>query len=209
MRRIFSQLFTIPSSTLLVLSIFSTASIADDQSGVNKMEKATVPPTVQDYLAGSSSSEHHQFDFLIGDWDVEAVRYAPDGVATPYRAEWSAKSVNDGRMIIDDFKAISPNGVVISSYITLRSYSPRTQRWEFAGLAAHQPAAAILEWYGAMDGDAMVLSATGVGPNGDKVKNRIRFFDISDSKFSWQSDMSFDGGKSWVKIGQLKAVRKL
>lgn len=198
---------------LLMLVLFSARLLAEDLQGVNVMEKngmkkAPVPPAIQDYLSGVSSEAHHQFDFLMGDWDVDAVRYGPDGNAMPYRAIWSAKSINGGRMIIDDFKAVAPTGAEISSYVTLRTYSPQTRRWEFAGLAAHQPSAAMLEWYGLEEEGAMVLQATGVGPDGNKVKNRIRFFDISESAFSWESSLSFDEGASWVKNGELTAMRR-
>ncbi len=207
------KLFGTTHCLALIFMLFSAKLFADDHQGASPMEKeevknTTVPAAMQDYLAGASSDAHHQFDFLIGDWDVSAVKYGPDGEAILYTATWSAKSINDGRMIVDDFKAITPTGMDVSSYVTLRSYSPLTQRWEFAGLAAHQPSAAILEWYGVAEEGAMVLHATGVGPDGKKMKNRIRFFDISGGAFSWESHLSFDDGKNWVKNGELKAVRQ-
>ncbi len=100
------------------------------------------PPEVLRYLEGPSS-ESRQFDFLIGEWNVEATRYKEDETpALNYRAIWSAKSLNEGRMVMDDFQALAPNGEPISSYVTLRTYSEVTRRWEMVGLQALQPSVA-------------------------------------------------------------------
>jgi hypothetical protein len=65
-----------------------------------------VPPDVARYLKGATP-ETRQFDFLIGDWDVAATRFKEDGsILFQYAATWSAQSLNEGRMIIDDFKAL-------------------------------------------------------------------------------------------------------
>jgi hypothetical protein len=101
-----------------------------------------IPPEVARYLRGAPS-EARQFDFLIGTWDVSATRYKDDGsVLLQYKASWNAQTLNEGRMIIDDFKALAPTGEPISSFVTLRTYSDATRRWELQGLAALQPTAA-------------------------------------------------------------------
>jgi hypothetical protein len=82
------------------------------------------------------------FDFLINDWTIAATRYEPDGSALfQYKATWNAKYLNEGRMIVADFKAYAPTGQVISSYVTLRTYSETNHRWEMTALAALQSAA--------------------------------------------------------------------
>ena len=65
-----------------------------------------------------------------------ATRLKDDGsVLFQYKAKWEAKSVNDGRMIIDDFRACGPAGEEISSFVTLRTYSETVKRWEMQGPA--------------------------------------------------------------------------
>jgi len=172
----------------------------------SKTQAPQVPLEVARYLKGPSP-EGQQFDFLIGDWDVAATRYKEDGSPLfQYKAGWNAKYLNEGRMIVDDFKAYAPTGQAMSSYVTLRTYSEATHRWEMAGLSALQPAASA-EWYGELKDGAMLLDASGKDPAGNLVKTKIRFFNIAKNSFSWESKVSRDEGKTWTKTASLLASR--
>jgi hypothetical protein len=172
----------------------------------SKSQAPQVPPEVARYLKGALP-EGQQFDFLIGDWDVAATRYKDDGSAPfQYKASWNAKYLNDGRMIVDDFKAYAPTGQAVSSYVTLRTYSEATHRWEMAGLSALQPAGSA-EWYGELKDGEMLLNANGKDPAGNMVKTKIRFFNIAKNSFSWESKVSRDEGKTWIKTASLLASK--
>jgi hypothetical protein len=165
-----------------------------------------IPPDVARYLKGVPA-EGHQFDFLIGDWNVAATRYKEDGsVVLQYKASWSAQSLNDGRMIMDDFKALAPTGQPISSFVTLRTYSEATGRWELQGLAALQPASP-LEWHGSWQEGQMVLNAFGQDTDGMPLRTRIRFSRIRRDSFFWESELTRDGGRSWFRNATLEAIR--
>ena len=89
----------------------------------NTSKTPQVPPDVARYLNGPTP-ESRQFEFLIGNWSVAGTRYKPDGSALlQYKATWNAKYLNEGRMVVDDFKVYGPAGQAISSYVTLRTYS--------------------------------------------------------------------------------------
>jgi hypothetical protein len=166
-----------------------------------------VPPEVLRYLQ-APPPEAKQFDFLIGEWSVEATRYQDDGTpAFNYAASWIAKHLNDGRMVLDDFKTLDPTGTPVSSFVTLRTYSEVTKRWEMAGLQALQPSVAI-EWHGTFKDAEMHLDAIATLPGGDRVHTKIRFFEISPASFLWESSASFDQGSTWRKTASLKAMRK-
>jgi hypothetical protein len=172
----------------------------------SKSQAPQLPPEVVRYLKGTSP-ESQQFGFLIGDWDVAATRYKEDGSPLfQYKASWNAKYLNEGRMIVDDFKAYSPTGQAISSYVTLRTYSEATHRWEMAGLSALQPAASA-EWYGEWKDGEMLLDARGKDPAGNMLRTKIRFFNIAKNSFNWESKVSRDEGKTWVKSASLLASR--
>ena len=172
----------------------------------SKSPEPQVPPEVARYLQGAPA-EGRQFDFLIGDWDVSATRYKEDGsVLFQYKAGWNARSLNEGRMIMDDFKAYAPTGQAISSYVTLRTYSEVTHRWEMAGLSALQPAVSA-QWHGEWKDGEMLLEASGKDPAGTMVHTRIRFFDIASNSFSWESRISRDEGKTWTKTASLLVAR--
>ena len=172
----------------------------------SKSQAPKMPPEVARYLKGASP-EGQQFDFLIGDWEVTATRYKEDGSPLfQYKAGWNAKYLNEGRMIVDDFKAYAPTGQAVSSYVTLRTYSEATHRWEMAGLSALQPAASA-EWYGELKDGEMLLDAIGKDPAGNMVKTKIRFFNVEKNSFSWESKVSRDEGETWVKTASLLASR--
>ncbi len=167
---------------------------------------SAVPPEVARYLQAPAPASR-QFDFLIGDWDVNAARLNPDGsVLLRYRATWAATYLNEGRMVMDDFKALAPDGRPISSYVTLRTYSEVSGRWEMSGLAALQPTAA-LEWHGAWTGTEMLIDATGVDPSGKSIRTKIRFSNITHNGFDWESESSSDCGRTWTRNASLVATR--
>ena len=152
------------------------------------------------------AEKHRQFDFLLGTWDVKASRRNPDGSVLHYEADWHAVSLDDGRVVMDEFRARGPDGQRLSNYVTLRTYSPATGRWEMAGLAAGQPAAPM-RWQGQWRGGEMHIEAEGADPQGRTVRTRIRFFDIAADSFAWESRVSLDGGAHWMPAASLKARR--
>lgn len=165
-----------------------------------------MPPDVVSYLKGAPP-ESLQFDFLIGDWDVAAARYKEDGsVLFEYKASWSARYLHEGRMVMDDFKAYLPTGQEMSSYVTLRTYSEATHCWEMTGLSALQPAITA-HWRGEWKDGEMLIDVIGKNPEGDTIRNNIRFFNISKDRFAWESKISQDAGKTWTKAASLFVSR--
>jgi hypothetical protein len=165
-----------------------------------------IPPEVARYLKGPSA-QSLQYDFLIGHWIVEATAFKQDGsVSRKYSARWDAQYLNDGRMVLDDFRAKGPNGQDIASFVTLRTWCEATDRWEITGLSAFQPAINA-QWYGRWASGEMQMEASGTNPMGQSVKTRIRFFEIQQMHFSWESQTSLDAGVTWHKTASLLATR--
>lgn len=186
----------------------ATQSTTSQGKTMNESKEQTpqIPPDVLRYLKGAPP-ESLQFDFLIGDWDVAGTRYNPDGsVQMQYKASWTAKYLNDKRMVMDDFKALAPTGQDVSSYVTLRTYSEVTHRWEMSGLSALQPAMNAA-WSGVWRDGEMQIEAVGKMPNGGTMMNRIRFFQIEKNSFKWESRISLDEGKNWGLNASLIATR--
>ncbi|QTD46265.1 hypothetical protein [Ottowia testudinis] len=165
-----------------------------------------LPPEIVRYLRGAPP-EARQFDFLIGHWHVAATAFGPDGVVQrKYAARWEAQHLNGGRMVMDDFRAQSPQGEDLSSFVTLRTWCESTSRWEITGQAALQPALNV-QWHGQWQDGEMRLHAVGVDPQGVTVHTRIRFFDIAPENFTWESQFSRDGGDTWHLSARLQAQR--
>mgnify|MGYP001336705498 CR=1 FL=1 len=163
-----------------------------------------VPPEILAYLRGPTEESLH-FDFLIGEWQVEGRRYGPGG-EQPYTGVWRAQYLHGKRMVMDDFVVHGPSGQEVSAFVTLRTFSPITGRWEMAGMPALQPAVNG-KWFGNLVAGEMHLEAEGPGPQGQIVKSRIRFHDIAQGSFQWENRMSFDGGENWVTVATLVASR--
>jgi hypothetical protein len=200
--------YTLPQAAAIAILILGNSASTQERPIMQRSDLSVpqIPPEAAGYLRGAPP-DGRQFDFLIGTWDVSATRYKQDGsILIQYKASWNAQTLNEGRMIMDDFKALAPTGEPISSFVTLRTYSDATQRWELQGLAALQPATA-LEWHGTWRDGQMVLDATGVGSDGKSLKTRIRFFQIETDRFSWESHVSQDGGSTWFRNASLNAIR--
>lgn len=165
-----------------------------------------LPPEARRYLA-EPPPESKQFDFLIGNWLADVARYKPDGsMALKYKATWTAMRLNGGRMIMDDYKALGPGGQPVTSFVTLRTYSEATNRWELAGLQAQQPTG-LTDWHGAFKDGEMHLQSTAVTPTGATVMTKVRYYNIEKDSFSWQTTTSLDKGATWVKTSDAKAMR--
>jgi len=169
-------------------------------------EAPKLPPDVARYLQGAAR-ENLQFDFLIGDWEVDATRFGEGGaVVAGYKGGWYARYLNSKRMVMDDYKVYAPTGQVISSYVTLRTYSDITRRWEMCGLSALKPAMKA-EWSGEWQNGEMLIDAIGHSPEGNVFRNKIRFFDIEPDRFRWESRVSVDDGRNWMRVVSLIATR--
>ena len=165
-----------------------------------------LPPEVMRYLEGAVA-ENLQFDFLIGEWNVEGIRYAPSGeMLVKYGAKWRAQYLHEKRIVFDDFTVFLPSGQEASSFITLRSYCALTKRWEITGLGGLQPALNG-EWFGHWRDGEMLLRAKALTSDQKVIHNQIRFFDIEANQFAWESHNSFDDGRNWTKNASLIASR--
>ncbi len=148
------------------------------------------------------------FDFSLGEWEAEVLRYAPDGsVAIETTGRWSARSSFGGKVIEDHFIQ-QINGVDDAAAFTLRTYCEATQRWEMVYLWAEQPATGLMAFVGNRVGDEMHLNLQQTGSNGLVVMARIRFFDISEGSFCWENQTSLDNGATWYRATLLKLRKK-
>lgn len=157
--------------------------------------------------ANHAPAPNRDFDFLLGRWQVRGTRRQPDGSILGYEARWAAEKRAAGRVVMDEFTVLAPDGRELSTYVTLRTYCESTQRWEMAGMAAGQPAMPM-QWHGRWTGEEMQLQARATDPGGRVHLTRIRFFEIGPERFRWESDASSDEGQSWNTVAQLVAQRQ-
>jgi len=153
----------------------------------------------------TAGSSRNDFDFLLGEWDVQITRYAPDGTATQREGSWSARSHVGGKIIEDLF--VERADEADAAAMTLRTYCAETQRWEMVYLWADRPASGVSSFVGSRVGDEMHLRMQRRNAEGGVVRSRIRFFEITSDSFSWDHRTSGDNGETW-SLATLLTVRR-
>lgn len=165
------------------------------------------PETVANYVKGPPV-QAAEFDFLIGEWDAQTTRYAPDGgIAFEHTALWRACHLHDKRIVLDDYVAYGPDGTAIGSFATLRTYCEDTSQWEMTFVVAQQKIL-LTSFVGQKVGNEMHLRAAGRDLEGKPVEARVRFYNIANDRFEWEQELSVDGGSTWQRDVLIHARRK-
>jgi hypothetical protein len=134
------------------------------------------------------------FDYLLGDWEFTSVSKKwgkGQGV-------WSAVRIAEGAQILDEYRALSPDGKeTYYASSTIRSYNAVLDQWELIS-AEHGTG---LHNFGTAQrvGDEMHIEQNFAVMSDKPTISRIRYYNIKPDSFSWTSDLSLDGGKTWEK----------
>jgi hypothetical protein len=138
-----------------------------------------------------------QFSFLIGEWDCTTRSMRPDlSGFVEGEGRWVGYYILDGWAIQDDWSSPAPGGLRFHG-TNIRSFNPRTGKWDNRWLAAGN-----LQWKyfeAEKQGETMVMTG-GEGENANgKFIDRNTFYEITDDSWRWRKDRSFDGGESWFE----------
>ncbi len=136
------------------------------------------------------------FQFIIGNWQAEVRLPQPDGSLVRQTATWSAHQAIEGRIILEEYKALSPEGEVVVMGTNIRKYDAKKERW-------------AMYWVDALSGNVIHLGPPDLGgvsisPDGISFKfrfgdvlSRARFDNITKDSFIWHGDASKDNGVTW------------
>lgn len=141
-----------------------------------------------------------QFDFLVGQWNIEA-KPKMNGVAAmihgapQFLGTWKAWRAFDGFGLDDELRVVDGGGNPISLNWTLRVYDAKAHRWAIESLDVYGArfSTATAQW----QGGEMQLRGSGSTPDGKAYVSRTRFYDIAADHFTMRQDRSFDNGVSW------------
>ncbi len=129
------------------------------------------------------SSEFHQFDFWIGDWDVMTL----DGK----RAGWnSIRREMGGCVLIENWTGA--RGVTGRSF---NIYTPTDGKWHQTWVDSE---GLLLEISGGLVAGDMVMSGEKPEPQGAKTTNRISWHKVDDDHVRQHWEQSSDGGRTWT-----------
>ena len=152
-------------------------------------------------LAAAFESHKGDFDYLLGDWQFDAKSHE-HGV---FHGLWSAVRLTEGQ-ILDEWRVVGDGNETIYMTTTIRAYNAAADRWDLVGM--DQGSGLQDVGTGRRTGNEVHIEQTFGAAGPRPVRRKIRYFNIQADRFSWTSDRSNDGGKTWIKDElQLEARR--
>jgi hypothetical protein len=145
-------------------------------------------------------AEVAQFDFLVGQWDIEATPKVNGLVAmihgTPHLlGSWKAWRAFDGFGVDDELRLVDGGGNPVALGRALRVFDPKAHRWSIESLDVYGArfSAATATW----QGGEMHVSGSGTSVDGKAYLSRTRFCEITADRFTMRQDRSYDNGATW------------
>jgi hypothetical protein len=162
--------------------------------------------------ATSAPAEARQFDFLIGQWELE-VKPKINGLAAMIHGapklsgSWKAWRALDGFGVEDELRIADASGNPMSLNLALRVFDRNERRWAVVGVDAYRArvSQSSAQW---QDGE-MRITGTGVDSEGKTYMSRTRYFAIASDAFRMQQDRSYDNGQSWDEATLVVEARRV
>lgn len=152
-------------------------------------------------LAYAAVPEARQFDFLVGQWQVSGEAKVSGAMALFHgrpklAGSWKGWRRADGEGIEDELTLTDASGTLLSAVHFTRTFSREENAWIISGRdsrkgGAPTPATARRQ------GDEMLMTSTGVTPEGKQYRHRTHYLAITPAGFRLVQDRSYDGGKTW------------
>ena len=171
-----------------LLLAFAPVARAQHGGGAPAMPSTTAP------------AEARQFDFLIGQWELE-VTPKVSGLAAMIHGQprllgtWKGWRAFDGFGVEDELRIVDASGNPKSLSVNQRVYAEAEKQWKTATLDVYR--ARFTNASARFEGGEMKLSGQGVDAEGKAYQTRTRFFGIGKDAFKMQQDRSYDNGASW------------
>lgn len=168
---------------LVVLAVLAVLTLAPQAMAQDVPVASSLPP------------EARQFDFWIGEWDVN-LRVRQDDLSWEDQIQAVAKvyPILNGKAVLELWSDDRPSG--IKGY-SVRSFDPERNEWVL-----------WLNWPGPNRSGSSSLTgsfrhgraeffATGRNADGEETISRYTFSDITPSSLRWDDAFSSDGGRTW------------
>ena len=149
-----------------------------------QLPPAAAPPAPPGPPPACATSEHHQFDFWLGRWDVY-----PTGTDRLV-AHSLIESLYGGCAVRENWMPLRGAGGG-----SLNSWRPAERRWRQTWADSSNN---WTEYVGGLEGEAMVLTASGTEPNGRPIVRRMRYMREAGGAVRQLGSQSVDGGVTWT-----------
>ncbi len=185
--------------TPVIIAALLLSAPAYAQHGGESPARMTSPPR-----------EATQFNFLIGQWDLE-VRPAPTGLAQKIHGvpkllgTWKAWRALDGFGIEDELRITDRSGNPMALSHAVRIYDANAKSWKTSSLDVYRGVftSAIAQ----MRGMDMMASSRGTDAEGKPYVSRGRYSEITPRSFRFVQERSTDNGKTWSTNLTIEATR--
>ena len=151
---------------------------------------AQTPVRTPEQLKANYDAHSDDFNYLLGDWEFTATS-KEWGKGRGY---WSAVRLAEGQ-VLDEYRLVGDTGETFYVTTTLRAYNATLDKWELVGMDRGNG----LQDVGTaarVGGEVRIEQKFGVMSTSPVVR-RIRYYNIAPDRFSWVSDLSKDGGRTW------------
>lgn len=149
-------------------------------------------------FANGRPDHAHDWDWLIGNWDVWHRRLKERLAGSNEWQEFTGKSALwlslNGLGTIDDNILDLPDGAYRG--LTVRAFDPASRRWSIWWVDGRNASRIDPPVLGGFEGD----TGTFIGDDtfkGRPVTVRFRWLDIHSARPNWEQSLSADGGKTW------------
>lgn len=162
--------------------------------------------------ATAPAHEAGQFDFLVGQWELEVTPKASGLAAMIHGApkltgSWKAWRAFDGHGISDELRIVDGSGNPVALSHAQRVYDSAGRRWVIGTLDVYRArfSNATAQW---QDGE-MRSSGSGIGADGKPYLTRGRFYEIGPDRFRMRQDRSLDNGATWEEGTLVLSARRV
>lgn len=143
------------------------------------------------------------YDALLGTWEFRFQSRRDDGAYwPPFTGHWTFEKVAGGGIIEDRWRPDDPRTPMAQSLHTYRTFDPARKVWQMYGSnPAGGPVEPGVTWSDSTGRYAIQWNRG--------VLSRIRYLAIAPDKFLWRSDISMDGGKTWLLDAAIMEARRI
>lgn len=161
-------------------------------------------------VAAAAPAQAAQFDFLVGQWELEVSPKVSGLAAMIHGApklvgSWKAWKAFDGHGLDDELRILDASGNPVSLNHSQRIFDPKTRRWLVTGLDVYR--ARFGSSSGVWQDGEMRLEGSSQTQDGKPLLTRTRFMEITADRFKMRQDRSHDNGASWEE-GTLTVIAK-
>jgi len=135
-----------------------------------------------------STSEAHQMDFWLGDWNVEW----KNTDSTISKGTNHVINLFDGSCVIEENFDGMPGTSLIGKSFSV--YDRKERLWKQTWV---DNGGTYLDFTGAFKDGKMILTRETADKNGSPVMQKMIYYNISKNDFDWNWEISHDTGKTW------------